>query len=541
MMAEDAAAALHCFAAAPFGNALILHGPPCPARDAILAALGNSLPLRRLPLHTGWDRLTGGTDIGRSITAGRMVRQPGILEAPGSVLVLASAERWDGPRAASLAAALDDGGFGLIALDEGVADEHVPAALAERAAFRIALDSLAEDFVPALPAPGLAASAAPPALPEPDIITALVQAALALGVWSPRAALMATRVAMLAAARAGRATASPEDAALAARLVLAHRATRMPAPEDEASPPEPPEQPDPPPPDEPDDRDGQGSIADRVLDAVRVVLPPDLLQNQGKTARKAGQAQARARARGHGRPAGSRPGLPRDGLRLDLIGTLRAAAPWQRLRGRHDGMGRLRLARDDLRVRRTIPRSATATIFAVDASGSQALNRLNEAKGAVEHLLAQCYIRRDSVALIGFRGHTAETLLPPTRAPARARACLALMPGGGGTPLAAGIACARTLAEQAVRRGEAPLIVLLTDGKANIAADGSPGRGRAREDALREANLLRESGFDSLLIDTAQRRDTEGEALARAMGARYLALPRADAAALSRAVSASRG
>ena len=104
----------------------------------------------------------------------------------------------------------------------------------------------------------------------------------------------------------------------------------------------------------------------------------------------------------------------------------------------------------------------------MDASGSSALHRLAEAKGAIELLLASCYVRRDRVALVAFRGQSAELLLPPTRSLVRAKRSLASLPGGGGTPLAAGIDVSLLLADAVQRRGGTPTIVLLTDGRANV-------------------------------------------------------------------------
>ncbi|WP_128566586.1 VWA domain-containing protein, partial [Methylobacterium crusticola] len=158
----------------------------------------------------------------------------------------------------------------------------------------------------------------------------------------------------------------------------------------------------------------------------------------------AGRAGAAALQARRGRPAGTRPGDPRTG-RIALVETLRAAAPWQRLRGRDEARP-IRVEPGDIRIRRLVHRTETTTIFAVDASGSAALERLAEAKGAVELLLAQAYVRRDRVALVAFRGSGAELVLPPTRSLVRARRGLAGLPGGGGTPLAAGIAAAEALA-----------------------------------------------------------------------------------------------
>jgi len=199
---------------------------------------------------------------------------------------------------------------------------------------------------------------------------------------------------------------------------------------------------------------------------------------------------------------------------------------------------RLEVRRDDFRIARYRQPTRTTTIFVVDASGSQALNRLGEAKGAVELLLADCYVRRDQVALIAFRGSGAELLLPPTRSLTRAKRGLAQLPGGGGTPLAAGIDAAAALALAARRRGV--LIRPLGDIVEIIPAarDGAPGRPQAEKDSLDSARAFRAEGLVALLIDTSPRPQEGASRIARELGARYLPLPFADATTLSGAVRA---
>jgi magnesium chelatase subunit D len=234
-------------------------------------------------------------------------------------------------------------------------------------------------------------------------------------------------------------------------------------------------------------------------------------------------------------------GHPREGARLDLIETLRAAAPWQPLRrtAARAGDERVLVRADDFRVKRSKMRAEKVVIFVVDASGSTALARLAEAKGAIELMLGQAYVARQQVALIAFRGNGAELLLPPTRSLVMTKRRLAQLPGGGGTPLAAGLAEALALARQARLRGVTPYVALLTDGRANIALDGTPGRPQAGEDAERMARLYRSEGLPAAVIDTATRPSQPARDLAAAMGASYLALPRADARALSGALGAA--
>ena len=197
------------------------------------------------------------------------------------------------------------------------------------------------------------------------------------------------------------------------------------------------------------------------------------------------------------------------------------------------------MRRDDFRIIRFKQRIGTTTVFAVDASGSAAMHRLGEAKGAVELLLADCYVRRDQVALLAFRGQGATVLLPPTASLLRAKRSLAGLPGGGPTPLAAGIEAALALAVSIRRTGRTPVITLLTDARANIARDGNGGRPRAEAEALEAARGVRAAGLAALLVDTSPRPNPFARRLADEMGARYVPLPYADASALSRAVRAA--
>ena len=382
--------------------------------------------------------------------------------------------------------------------------------------------------------------------PDDTILDSLCVTAAALGVTSIRAPLLAWRASCAAAALAGRVEVTDADAALACRLVLAPRATRLPVPQNDTSQPDPGPA-DPEPADAPSEDAGEPKqdvpLQDILLDAAKAAIPAGLLAQLiagGASRSRAPVAGTGAlqNATRRGRPIGSRPGDPRGGLRLDLIATLRAAAPWQRLRNRGPA-DPVRIRRDDFRVSRLKQRAETTTIFVVDASGSQAFNRLAEAKGAVELLLADCYIRRDRVAVLAFRGTAAQVLLPPTRSLVRAKRSLASLPGGGGTPLAAGIDAGVRMADGVRRQGGTPSLVLLTDGRANVAQDGRGGRARADADAMTAARQVRALRFGALLIDTSARPHPASQRLAAAMDARYVPLPYADAAALTRAIRAS--
>lgn len=572
---QDAALAAAALAADPAGlGGVVLRSSASPLRahwlDLLRDGLPKGTPWRRVPLHVTDGRLFGDLDLAATLRAGRPLAERGLLaESDGGVLVLASAERIEPAMAARLTAAMDRGfvaparnasgqpcnaNFGVVALDESLADEEgVTPALADRLALHVDLGAVArhEKLQPAFGSADVAKARQRLGAVEAaeSDIQLLCGVALALGVGSLRAEMLALRFARVHAALHGRSAVARPDSEAAARLVLAPRATRLPQPEQE-----PPSAPDPPEESRPEDgaeNESGGEIPPEgvVLATAEAAIPPRLLaQLQSAVGRAgarstAGRAGAPRLSKQRGRPAGTHRGDVGGGNRLNLVETLRTAAPLQPLRRRHarsgQGETRLQVRRDDFRIVRFKQRSETLTVFVVDASGSAALHRLAEAKGAVELLLADCYARRDQVALIAFRGRDVEVLLAPTRSLVRAKRSLAALPGGGGTPLAAGFDAALQLALSARLRGQTPNLVFLTDGRANVSRDGSGGRERAEEEAQSAARRIRDEAVAALFIDTAPRANPFAQQLAASMGARYLALPRADARSLSQAVRES--
>lgn len=578
------------------GGVVLDHATHEAAREWVqltMRCFPDGAPMRRVPASVSDDRLIGGVDLAATLSSGRLVVETGVLAASdGGVVVLPMAERASAAVVAALVGVLDlhavrieregiaarhDARLVLVCMDESADDEAISVAVTDRLAFRVTgmhVFSIADEARDRLAAAAEHARTIVRTVEDGGTwMGAMCELADAYGIDSMRAPLYAWRAARAHAALHGRVTVTEDDATAAARLVLLPRATRMPSPpppppEDEPEPEDsekPPEQePEPPPPDQPDpatdsaeeppppepDRDEpdtppesdvdnteeQKLPADILRDAVASTLPPGALEQL--LARAAAQRGVQGRAGEEtmsllrGRPRGVRSGMPRGGARLHLLETLRAAAPWQRARGRTDKTERVQLRKDDFRVRRFVERTGTTVIFVVDASGSSALARLSEAKGAIELLLAESYARRDRVSLIAFRGNTAETLLPPTRALARARRVLAALPGGGGTPMATAIDASVEAALLAQRAGSSPLLVFLTDGRANIARDGTPGRPQAAQDALASARMFAMQQLSALFVDTSLRPDATTRALAEAMRARYVPLPAANSDAL---------
>ncbi|MEM9098770.1 MAG: magnesium chelatase subunit D [Pseudomonadota bacterium] len=506
--------------------------------DEIDALLGR---LPRVGPNIPTERLTGGIDLAATLGTGRPVRDPGLI-AGGGTLIAPMAERMEPRVGALLGQAIDEQKIALIALDERAEEgEALPSLLAERLGLVVVLEGLSpKDCI----APALVEEIAEArrrlarVTMTDEQIAHLVTAGGLLGT-GLRATIQAVATARAIAALWALEAVDEACLAAALRLVLAPRATRLPEVDTEERKPqtdtnqEPQQQSEP---------QTEGIPQEMAVEAAQSGLPPGLLTAMiaGSEVRAQGRGGAGAQRRmaRRGRPAGLRPGRPGDGARLDVAATLRSAAPWQRIRQKPPGGG-LAIRVEDFRIQRLKERAETLTVFAVDASGSAAIARLAEAKGAVEVMLAEAYRRRDHVAVVAFRGEKAEVLLPPTRALARAKRALSALPGGGGTPLAAGLLEAMALAETARRRGQTPMLVALTDGKGNVPlAPGSPETATA--DAERAAKAVRARALPAIVIDTARRPQKRAEELAREMGARYVTMPRMEARALSDTVRAGR-
>jgi len=393
----------------------------------------------------------------------------------------------------------------------------------------------------------------------------LSKAALQLGIEGNRVDVIAARAAIAHAALSGRDAVDEEDLQLAAKLVLMPRATRIPEQEQEeaksqepqAKQPQPPQSNDESPDDEKDDnqQQQQPEIQEMLMEAIETDLPSDVMQlpfvmaKRGKSGGRGTQLNDK-----RGRFVRAIPG-ELSGHRLALVPTLLAAAPWQKMRRKTADGGRKKtvsglpssvlIVKDDLRIKKLRDKAGTLFIFVVDASGSMALNRMRQAKGAVAKLLQSAYVHRDQVALIAFRGQQAQMLMPPSTSVERAKRELDVLPTGGGTPLASALVLAWQTALQARRKNipNATLIVM-TDGRGNVALNAANPEAAKDKSAI-EAELQQLSGLiqvdriNAVVIDTQANYLSRGEApkLAQWLGGRYVYLPGAKAEQIASVVS----
>ena len=595
---NDALTSLQLLQIDPSGfGGIWLRAPFGPVRERWLRhLLAAGLNTVKVPGSVDMERLLGGIDLSLTLQTGSLHMQSGLLQqADQGVVCISMAERFPAALMAPMTQAMDtqslpplrmSGGsesaprtqFGVVALDESMDDEPpIGKSLQERLGLWFDLQALAPSDVPELgfsqlsqgnasdqaldiriPAEKLlqARQLLPHIQWSDDQALAVCATALGLGIDSLRTPTLALRVACCHAALNMRSRVSDEDLEFAARRVLAPRATCWPAPAEQQSAPdtsqeaeqEPPDQQaqqDPPPTDAsqdepPTDSPSAEDLQEMMIASALASLPPNLLDslltkpgsNQGNSSGRSGQFRSGMQ---RGRPLPPRPGRPAGHARLHVLATLRAAAPKQKLRS-GAGQGRVAIRSEDFHVHRYQQNSSSCMILALDASGSAALQRLAEAKGAVELLLQQSYARRDSVCIVAFRGAKAQLLLPMTRSLVRAKRAMTGLPGGGGTPLALALKMACEQSIQLQRQGVTPILVVLSDGRANVNLQGLGGRVQAQADALQWVKQWRQTGHRSLWIDTSIQPDPQVQNLADAMGASYMPMPQVQAQRMATAM-----
>jgi len=230
--------------------------------------------------------------------------------------------------------------------------------------------------------------------------------------------------------------------------------------------------------------------------------------------------------------------LPR-GKVTDLAfdATFRAAAPFQKRRKEvADGpQNALLIERCDMREKIRETKMGNLIMFVVDASGSMAAEeRMSATKGAVLSLLLDAYQRRDRVGMVVFRKNSAELVLPPTNSVELAQKHLTNLPTGGRTPLAHGLKLGLGAVVSSIRTDDIPLLVLVSDGRANVNLYG----GDPVEEAKNIAYEIASKGIQSITIDTEQGFLNFGlvKQISETMGSKYLRLDELRAAPIASAV-----
>ncbi len=543
----------------------------------LLCSGDRSVPFVELPLGVDEAGLLGGLDIEATLRAGRRVARAGALaRADGGILYADQVNLLPDAIINPLIAAIDTGEvrlereglsirsparftfIGSYDPAEGLPRRHLldrlglllvlPRTMNEQARAEIVRRNVrrapaqaSEAYTDELDLLRGLVLAAREQLPQVQIADEQIEQLLAMatlcGVEGHRADTFAVYAACAAAALGLRDRVEQEDLELAVRLVILPRATRLPPPPDQ-----PPDQaPPPPPPDaesdtsdappEPPSDEELTIPPEQVLSALAAELPVELEQLPFRALRR-GKTGSRGTVAGkRGRHIRSIPGDPRRG-RIDVSATLRAAAPFQPLRRSQASAdaqsSRVLLRADDLRIKQYRSKAGALFLFAVDASGSMALHRMRQAKGAVHALLQKAYVHRDRVALLAFRGQSAELLLPPSQSVELARRALDLLPTGGGTPLAAALLAAIDVAQQARARGiMQTVLVLLTDGRANVGLRA--GREQIVEELQTLGRAVVAAGIQTIVVDTQRTYLSRGEArkLAEWLAGEYVYLPNA--------------
>jgi magnesium chelatase subunit D len=536
---EEAKLALRLAAAEPAIGGVLLRGQKGSAKTTLARGLASLLPgdapFVELPVGATEDRVIGSIDLAAALTGGGVRFSPGLLAgAHGGVLYVDEVNLLPDHLVDVL---LDVAASGVNRVErEGVSHSHPsrfvlvgsmnpeegdlrpqlldrfglaadvvastdPSERAEAVRRRLAFDADPAGYVARWPEQPLRQVAA--SLPE-VLLDAISSLCASVGAEGLRADLVICRAATALAGLEGRAEATLDDVRRVAPLALVHRRRRHPF----------------------DDPGlGQDEI-DQAMDEVAGGEAPERVARPDEPGRVAHIEAPRARADAGGRRStvqGNRGRLVRDRPADGQIGSVALGATVRAAAARGGAV-----QPEDVREAVREAKAGNLVILAVDASGSMgAQARMEAAKGAVLGLLLDAYQRRDRVAVVTFRGETAEVALRPTSSVEVARARLAELPTGGRTPLAAGITTALGLAARADDR---PLLVLVSDGRATAGPDGADPLVAAKAAAAE----VRRRRVPAVVVDAEDGHTRLGLAaeLAEVMGARYLTMPQLNAASV---------
>ena len=358
-----------------------------------------------------------------------------------------------------------------------------------------------------------------------DLLRAIASTCIDLGVKTHRAEIVITRTAKTIAAFDGRTEVNQEDVKKAMELALAHRMRSRPfepptlnkekleksmqqhqhEPEHQQQPQNPQQQKkNEQQPQEPDDqKDSNLTQATKPQEQVFEIGTPidtraiDMPRRRDRIARRktSGRRMNTLALRNRGRYLRQR--MPQEGKDIAIDATIRAAAPYQRVRF---GPNAIRVLSEDIREKERIGKTSAVVLFVVDASGSMGANqRMESAKGAVLSLLMDSYQKRDKIGMVAFKGKEAELILPPCSSVDLAMSCLRELPTGGKTPLSAGLSRGLQLLQGELRKDEETklMMVLISDGRANVGMGG-----KIRDELMEISEMAHNLGIHAIVIDT---------------------------------------
>ena len=198
------------------------------------------------------------------------------------------------------------------------------------------------------------------------------------------------------------------------------------------------------------------SLESQLEERLRAMMPNRGDKSQSHSRRASGSKTVNSQLRGRYTRAVQ---FKRTSGRIAIDATLRAMLSSSR---------GPRISSSALRYKLLKHKRGTLFVFAIDASGSMAANRIARAKSTILKLLKKSYLNRDSVAIVSFHGTTANVDLMPSRSILRARRVLDSLRMGGSTPLSAGLASTIELLNLVGDRYGENVVLLFTDGRSNV-------------------------------------------------------------------------